>query len=71
MNAYEFQVIGWMKNEKGMTNFGVYQLPLFNHLKPECANCESFLGIRGRRGLNKKVSKKNHVENGYRVSAYL
>lgn len=26
----------------GRENFGVWQLPLFNHLKPECRNGDNF-----------------------------
>lgn len=45
------------KDEKGRANFKVRQLPLFNQLKPEWSNCESFLGIQGMSGLNIEVSE--------------
>lgn len=32
-------------------------MPLFNYLKPECANCKRFSDIKGRRGLNTRISK--------------
>lgn len=69
MNADEYQVIGQMKSEKGRENFGVRQLRLFNLLKPEWSNCESFSDISGMSGLNIEVSKNLPVENdrmGYR-----
>lgn len=46
-----------MKSEKGRENFGVWQLPLFNHVEPECQNYDNFLGIQGRRGLNTQISE--------------
>ena len=55
------------KYKKKRANFGVWQLPLFNHLKPEYTNCESFLVIRGWRGLNTKVSENFPIENNYKV----
>ena len=49
--------LGELINKKSRASFGIWQLPLFNQLKPECANCESFSGIQGRRGLSTRISE--------------
>lgn len=43
------------KTEKSRANFGVSQLPLFNHLGPGCTNRDNFSSIQGRRGLSARI----------------
>lgn len=45
MSVDEYQTKSQTKGEKGRENFGVWQLPLFNLLEPECMNCDNFSGI--------------------------
>lgn len=59
-----FHLCKWCKakGKKVGVNFGVLQLHLFNHLKPEGANCVSFSSVQDRRGLNTKMSKNFPIE---------